>query len=85
MPSKPLKILDLRDSPWVDGPGRTILQTASMVDKTRCEILIGAFCSEESDNHAYIIEARKKQLLVIPIIEKSAFDFRLVSLFDVKS
>jgi len=41
-PSSPITILDLRDSPWVDGPGRTILDCAeslqAQVVETQCAI-----------------------------------------------
>jgi len=78
MNNKPLRILDLRDSPWVDGPGRTILQSASMVDPDRCEIIIGAFCGETHGEHAYIKDAESRELQVLPIHEKSAFDRQVI-------
>jgi glycosyltransferase involved in cell wall biosynthesis len=36
-------VLDLRDSPWVDGPGRTILDCAETLDALRVRVVIGAF------------------------------------------
>lgn len=74
MKHRPLRILDLRDSPWVDGPGRTILQTASMIDSTRCEIVIGAFYGGTHGEHVYINEAKKRGLTTLPVRETSAFD-----------
>lgn len=74
MPQGPIRILDLRDSPWVDGPGRTILQTASMVDRDRCEILIGAFCGDGHGEQAYMQEAKRLGLQVFPIVERNTFD-----------
>lgn len=74
MTSRPLRILDLRDSPWVDGPGRTILQSASMADESRCEIIIGAFNSAGNSGNAYLQEALDRKLEVVPILERSAFD-----------
>lgn len=74
MKHRPLRILDLRDSPWVDGPGRTILQTATMIDSTRCEIVIGAFYGGTHGEHVYINEAKKRGLTTLPVCETSAFD-----------
>ncbi len=78
MSQKKLRILDLRDSPWVDGPGRTILQSASMVDPARCEIIIGAFCDESHDQHAYLNEAKSLGLKTLEIKESSAFDRKVI-------
>lgn len=77
MKHKPLRILDLRDSPWVDGPGRTILQTASMVNSARCEIIVGAFYGDTHGEHAYISEAKKRGLTILPVLESSAFDRKI--------
>ena len=42
---RPIRVLHLRDSPWVDGPGRTILDTGSHLDRSRVEyhiaVLVG--------------------------------------------
>jgi len=78
MSNRPIRILDCRDSPWVDGPGRTILQVASMVDRARCEIIIGAFCGKSHGDHAYMQEAQRLGLQLLPIIEESAFDRRVL-------
>lgn len=73
------KVLDLRDSPWVDGPGRTILQSASMVDKNRWAITIGAFYGDSHGEHAYMQRAEELGLDVLPVKENSAFDRKVVS------
>ena len=38
-----VNILDLRDSPWVDGPGRTILDCASSIEGDKFHFIIGTF------------------------------------------
>ena len=43
--SRPIRVLRLRDSPWVDGPGRTILETAKRIDRSRIDYHLGAFVS----------------------------------------
>jgi glycosyltransferase involved in cell wall biosynthesis len=52
----------LRDSPWVDGPGRTILETASRIDPQRIDYHIGAFISEPDVGHPLVDAARRRGL-----------------------
>lgn len=68
------RVLDLRDSPWVDGPGRTILDTASMVDPGRYRIVVGAFSGDRHGEHAYLAEAVRRNLETYPISERRALD-----------
>ena len=68
------RVLDLRDSPWVDGPGRTILDTASMVDSGRYHIVVGAFSGDRHGEHAYLTEAMRRNLETYPIAERRALD-----------
>lgn len=68
------RVLDLRDSPWVDGPGRTILDTASMIDPRRYRIVIGAFSGDRHGDHAYLGEALRRGLETCPITEHRALD-----------
>ncbi|MBZ0071301.1 MAG: glycosyltransferase [Gammaproteobacteria bacterium] len=64
----------MRDSPWVDGPGRTILDTASMVDPQRYHIVVGAFSGDRHGEHAYLSEATRRGLETYPIAERRAID-----------
>lgn len=68
------RVLDLRDSPWVDGPGRTILDTASMVDPDRYRIVVGAFSGPRHGEHAYLAEAVRRGLETHAIAERRALD-----------
>lgn len=74
----PITVLDVRDSPWVDGPGRTILETAESIDGRRVRIIIGGFSTAQGGPDAYLSEARKRGLRVAPIIERRAYDWRIV-------
>jgi len=73
-----IKVLDLRDSPWVDGPGRTILNTASYIDKNKCEIIVGGFCAGNLEENEYLSEAKRRNLTIEVIREKSAFDLNVL-------
>lgn len=71
---EPIRILDLRDSPWVDGPGRTILETAEHIDGKRFDVTIGGFHTGKPEQNAYLTEARNRGLPVQAIEERRAFD-----------
>lgn len=63
----PIRVLHLRDSPWVDGPGRTILETGSHLDPSRVEYHIGVLVSDERAEHPLVDAARARGLSVLPM------------------
>ena len=71
---EPCRILDLRDSPWVDGPGRTIVDTAATIDPLRYNIAVGAFVAGDPGEHRYLEEARRRGLATCAIAERRALD-----------
>lgn len=85
MPARrPLRVLHLRDSPWIDGPGRTILETGSHIDPRRVEYHIGAFVS--GGKHPLVEGAQARGLNVHVIQDQrgisSALVDRVVELMD---
>ena len=78
-PDRVRRVLDLRDSPWVDGPGRTILDTASMIDPRRYQVIVGAFSGDRHGDHAYLAEALRRELQIYPIIERRALDMDVLT------
>ncbi len=78
MQQKVIQVLDLRDSPWVDGPGRTILQCADMMDEEKCKIVIGGFSGDSHNDHAYIKKAKQLSLDIVTIEEKRSFDWGVI-------
>lgn len=72
--TKPFVVLDLRDSPWVDGPGRTILDCAETIDASRFRIIVGAFDGGRVEGTAYEHEARRRGLHVARIFERRSLD-----------
>lgn len=76
--NKPIRVLDLRDSPWVDGPGRTVLDTASAIDSSRCQLVVVAYTGKGSGENDYILEARRRELCVETVVEAGAFDPRII-------
>lgn len=85
MSARPIRVLHLRDSPWVDGPGRTILETGRHIDSSRVQYHIGAFFAG-TDKHPMIERARAYGLNVHPIEDapgiSSALVQRIVRLMD---
>jgi glycosyltransferase involved in cell wall biosynthesis len=65
----PITVLHLRDSPWVDGPGRTILDTASHLDPERIDYHIGALAPDELSAHTLIEGARARGAKVHRIVD----------------
>jgi glycosyltransferase involved in cell wall biosynthesis len=76
--NRPIKILDLRDSPWVDGPGRTVLETAAALDRTQYVVLVGGFCSDKIGDSIYLTEARNRSLNVQPIVDRNALGWKII-------
>ncbi len=78
-PSSPITILDLRDSPWVDGPGRTILDCAESLQAQGYRFLIGTFVNASGQESAYVAEARRRNLEVVLLRESGQFDWRILT------
>ncbi len=73
----PLRVLHLRDSPWLDGPGRTIVETAAHVDPARVDFRIGALVSDDAV-HPLLAAARARGLKAIAIADRGGNPLRLV-------
>jgi glycosyltransferase involved in cell wall biosynthesis len=76
--SDPIRVLHLRDSPWIDGPGRTILETGVHVDAARVDYHIGAFVPEGQAAHPLVEGARARQLNVHLIADRGGVGSELV-------
>jgi glycosyltransferase involved in cell wall biosynthesis len=76
-PTRPLQVLDLRDSPWFDGPGRTVLEVAEGLESSGIRVTVGSFGSGDAIDHAYLAEAAQRGLPVLPVRETSAFDLKV--------
>lgn len=78
-PRGPIRVLHLRDSPWLDGPGRTILETAAHVDASRVEFRIGALCSDGGATHPLLCAARARSLHATAIDDPGGWPSALVN------
>lgn len=73
------KVLDIRDSPWTDGPGRTILECASDINQNRYKIIIATFQNSGAQLSDYALDAKKRGLQLEIITEKRALDMQVLS------
>jgi glycosyltransferase involved in cell wall biosynthesis len=66
---QPLKVLHLRDSPWIDGPGRTILETATSIDRRRIDYQVAAFVDSRGMQHPLVEAMRRRNLPVHAVVD----------------
>ena len=78
MEEKKINVLHLRDSPWVDGPGRTILETGTQMDPADFNYIIGAFSSNHSRRNDLLEAARERDIRVFAIKERNTLDFSVI-------
>ena len=74
-----VKVLDLRDSPWVDGPGRTVLDCAQSLAGSDIQIVVGTFGGGAERGSEYADEAERRGLEVVRIEEHRALDLDVLS------
>ena len=75
---KTITVLDLRDSPWVDGPGRTILDCGFSLQEKGFRFLVGSFSGGSQKTCAYGQEAERRGLKLFTIKESKSFDFKVI-------
>lgn len=74
MAEKRINILHLRDSPYVDGPGRTILESANRIDSYKYRYFIGAFCKRNMPATPFYNAAVNRGLDAFRINESNSMD-----------
>jgi len=76
--SRPIRVLHLRDSPWVDGPGRTILETGSHLDPARVEFHIGVLVAKREGEHPLVDSAKQRGISVTALADHGRLDRELI-------
>lgn len=71
-------VLDIRDSPWCDGPGRTIIEVARGLKDRGFDIKIASFVTKLNDDSDYLNMARKGGLECVEIVESKTLDFTII-------
>ncbi|MGH8249508.1 MAG: glycosyltransferase [Steroidobacteraceae bacterium] len=64
-----IRVLHLRDSPWIDGPGRTILETATRIDRDRIDYQVGVLVPSQACPHPLLEAMRSRGLPVHEIVD----------------
>src|SRR5262245_66308326 len=76
---RPIKVLDLRDTHEIGGPGKTILETYRAIDATRFQVHLGVFLlDDEGESSPFINAARECGMPVHVIRSSHPYDPRLV-------
>ena len=77
----PARILHLRDTHEIGGPGKTILETFKAIDRSRFELHCGVFLRdhESADANPFVTAARQCGMPVHEIRSAHAYDLRMVS------
>jgi glycosyltransferase involved in cell wall biosynthesis len=68
--SRPIRVLHLRDSPWVDGPGRTVLETATRIDRAVVDYHVGLFIADPGKPHPLVCALQERNLPVHEIPDR---------------
>jgi glycosyltransferase involved in cell wall biosynthesis len=76
--SRPVRVLHLRDSPWVDGPGRTIIESAVHFDPDRINYHIGVLIPSGNARHPMIDVAVQRKLSALAFVDRGGLDFNVV-------
>lgn len=77
--SKTINVLHLRDTDKICGPGKTILETASRIDRSRFALTIGIFARPHETTNAYYDAVLKRGVMAVRIPSLSKFDVKTVS------
>lgn len=73
-----IKVLHLRDTDRVCGPGKTIMESAVRIDRARFDVSVGITMVEGEPPNAYAEALRSRDVTVLPITASSRFDPRIV-------
>lgn len=76
---KPIRVLDLRDTYEIGGPGKTILETFRFIDRSRFDLHLGVYLTpREGTDTPFLAEARKYGIPVHCIHGANQYDPRLI-------
>jgi len=78
--ARPLRVLDLRDTDEIGGPGKTILETVRVIDKRRFELEIAVFQTRHEQADTPFTAAAKQYAIPVHVIRGyNQFDPRLIA------
>jgi glycosyltransferase involved in cell wall biosynthesis len=74
----PVKVLHLRDTDRICGPGKTMLETACRIDQSRFLLDIGVFVRSEDEPNQYVNAVRARGVVSVPVEMQHMFDLNVV-------
>ena len=74
-----IRVLHLRDTDRICGPGKTILETAAHIDRDRFDLRIGLFLGSKERDNLYYREAVRRGFAVVPLKSPWPYDPSLVA------
>ena len=74
---RPIRVLHLRDSAWIDGPGRTILESGGHYDPARIDFHIGVLVPDANVEHPMLEAARQRGLQAHRIVDRGGLDLEV--------
>jgi glycosyltransferase involved in cell wall biosynthesis len=74
-----IRVLHLRDTDRVCGPGKTIIETACATDKREFAVFVGLFLGEGGASNVYMQAAARRGVTVVPLVARNRFDPSLVT------
>jgi glycosyltransferase involved in cell wall biosynthesis len=74
-----IRVLHLRDTDRICGPGKTILETVAHIDRSRFDLRIGLFLGSREQNNIYYQEAVERGFTVFPLTSPWPYDPSLVA------
>ena len=76
---RPLRVLDLRDTYEIGGPGKTILETYRAIDKSRFELHLGVFMTRQERTDSPFVSAARAYAMPVHVIRgHNQYDIRMV-------
>ena len=73
-----IKVLHLRDTKKVCGPGKTILETVSRIDTDEFRLIIGLFLEKNENDNLYMKTAMARNIPVLPIRFRNRLDLSVI-------
>jgi glycosyltransferase involved in cell wall biosynthesis len=73
-----IKVLHLRDTDKLCGPGKTILETARHIDQSRFKLSVGLFLRSQDETNYYRETLENLGIEVIPIVARSQFSLDMM-------
>ncbi|MBT2970601.1 MAG: glycosyltransferase [Candidatus Thiodiazotropha sp. (ex Ctena orbiculata)] len=73
-----INVLHLRDTDRVCGPGKTIIETCSRINKEKYNLYIGIFVRVDEEKNKYQAAAEERGITVLPIVMNHKLDLAVV-------